>query len=367
MKTKDFVGQLLNRKNSTALTQILIFAVSFLLALVLGGVLLAMQGHKDILSVYYYLLVMPLTNKTGILKVLVQTTPLIFSGLSVAVAFKCDVFNIGVEGQLYASALAAAWLGNVLTGLPPLIHVTVATLGAILVGALLSLFAGWLKVRFGVHEVLSTIMMNHMISNIVTLLVVDCFRNDSPTPRTPDVLDSARMTPLAAHSQLNSGLVIAVLLCVVLYVVFERTPFGWRLNAAGKNLRATTYSGVDAKKLILLTMVISGAMAGLLGAERVLGGFGYMQVNFSPGYGYDGITIAVIANNNPFGCLLMSLLMGLLRAGGTQLNIMTEIPSEWVDMLSAFIFVFVVAANAVLLKMPEWKEKRKNRERRLSK
>lgn len=361
------VHQLLNRRNSSALTQVLIFAFSFLLALALGGLLLVLQGHRDILSVYYYLLVQPLTTQAGVLKVLVQTTPLIFSGLAVAVAFKCDVFNIGVEGQLYASALAAAWLGNVITGLPPLVHVIVCTLGAITVGALLSMFAGWLKVRFGVHEVLSTIMMNHIISNIVTLLVVDFFRNDSPTARTPDVLPSARMTPLAAHSQLNTGLIIAVLLCVILYIVFERTPFGWRLDAAGKNLRATTYSGVDAKKMVLLTMAISGALAGLLGAERVLGGFGYMQVNFSPGYGYDGITIAVIANNNPFGCLLMSLLMGLLRSGGTQLNIMTEIPSEWVDMLSAFIFVFVVAANAVLLKMPEWKEKWLSRERRQSK
>lgn len=363
----NLVHQLINRKSSNALTQVLIFLVSFLLALVVGGILLALQGHKDILSVYYYLLIQPLTTGNGIAKVLVQTTPLIFSGLAVAIAFKCDVFNIGVEGQLYAGALAAAYLGCALQGLPRLVHVSICILGAIVVGGLLALLAGWLKVRFGVHEVISTIMMNHMISNIVTLLVVDYFRNDGPTARTPTVQDSARMLSLSGSSQLNSGLIIAVLLCVVLYIVFEKTPFGWQLNAAGKNLRATTYCGVDAKRLILIAMLISGALAGLLGAERVLGGFGYMQVNFSPGYGYDGITIAVIAGNNPFGCLLMSLLMGLLCTGGTQLNVMTDIPSEWVDMLSAFIFVFVVAANAVMLKLPELKEKRLSRERRLAK
>lgn len=351
--------------NTPVLTQVVIFLISFLLALLVGSLLLVLQGHSDILSVYYYLLIQPLTSFNGICKVLVQTTPLIFAGLAVAIGYKCNVFNIGVEGQLYAGALAAAWLGYVLQGLPPIVHVCLCILGAMIVGGLLALLAGWLKVRFGVHEVISTIMMNHIINNIVTLLVVDYFRYDGPTARTPTVLDSARMTSLASGSQLNSGLILALLLCVVLYVLFEKTAFGWQLNAAGKNLRTTAYCGVNAKRLILVAMLISGALAGMLGAERVLGGFGYMQVNFSPGYGYDGITIAVIAGNTPFGCLLMSLLMGLLRTGGTQLNIMTEIPSEWVDMLSAFIFVFVVASNAVMRKLPEWKEKRTARERRL--
>ena len=229
---------------------------------------------------------------------------------------------------------------------------------------LLALLAGWLKVRFRVHEVISTIMMNHIISNLVTLVVVDYFRNDGPTARTPNIQASARLTQLAPPSQLNTGILLAVLLCAVLYVVFQKTPFGWQLNAAGKNLTTTRYCGVNATRLILTAMLVSGGLAGLLGAERVLGGFGYMQVNFSPGYGYDGITIAVIANNNPFGCLLMSLLMGLLRAGGTQLNIMSDVPSEWVDMLSAFIFIFVVAANAVMLKLPELRARRLSRERR---
>lgn len=362
----NLLHQLINRKGGNIFVQIVIFLISFILALVVGGATLALQGHKDILSVYYYLLIQPLTSGNGIAKVLVQTTPLIFSGLAVAIAFKCDVFNIGVEGQLYAGALAAAYLGCTLYGLPRLVHVGVCILGAMIVGGLLALFAGWLKVRFGVHEVISTIMMNHMINNIVTLLVVDYFRHDGPVARTPTVQNSARMLSLSRSSRLNSGLIIAILLCVVLYIVFEKTPFGWQLNAAGKNLLATTYSGVDARRLILVTMLISGALAGLLGAERVLGDFGYMQVNFSPGYGYDGITIAVIAGNNPFGCLLMSLLMGQLSAGSTLLNVMTDIPYEWVDMLSAFIFVFVVAANAVMLKLPEMKFKRLIRERKLA-
>ena len=358
------VSDILNRKGSKALTQILIFLVSFVLALLVGGVLLLLQGHDNVFSVYYYLLIQPFTTWNGFVKVLTQTTPLIFAGLSVAIAFKCDVFNIGVEGQLYAGALTAAYLGYNLQGLPTVLHILICVAGAALVGGLLALLAGWLKVRFHVHEVISTILMNHIISNLVTLVVVDYFRNDGPTARTPNIQETARLTQLAPPSQLNTGILLAVLLCAVLYVVFQKTPFGWQLNAAGKNLTTTRYCGVNATRLILAAMLVSGGLAGLLGAERVLGGFGYMQVNFSPGYGYDGITIAVIANNNPFGCLLMSLLMGLLRAGGTQLNIMSDVPSEWVDMLSAFIFIFVVAANAVMRRLPELRARRQSRERR---
>lgn len=352
-----------NRKGISTLTQAGIVAVSFVLALIAGGVLLLVQGH-EVLPVYYYLLIQPFSSPDGVIKVLVKATPLIFAGLSVAIAFKCDVFNIGVEGQLYAGALAAALLGCTVKGLPPLLHVLVCILGAMAVSGVLALIPAWLKVRFNVHEVISTIMMNYIINNVVTLIIVDYFRHSGPTPRTPDVLPSARMTQLAPPSQFNTGFLLAVGLCAMLYALFQRTPLGWRIDAAGKNLRAARYSGINSKRLVMTAMLISGALAGLLGAERVLGGFGYLQVNFSPGYGYDGIAIATIANNNPFGCLLMALLMGLLSHGGTNLNIMTDVPSEWVNVLSALIFVFVVAANAAILKLPALREKRRQAKRR---
>lgn len=119
------VSDILNRKGSKALTQILIFLVSFVLALLVGGVLLLLQGHDNVFSVYYYLLIQPFTTWNGFVKVLTQTTPLIFAGLSVAIAFKCDVFNIGVEGQLYAGALTAAYLGYSLQGLPTVLHILI--------------------------------------------------------------------------------------------------------------------------------------------------------------------------------------------------------------------------------------------------
>lgn len=353
----------LNRKTKSTLTQIALVCVSFLLALIVGAVLLMVQGH-DVMKAYYCLLIQPFTSMSNIAKVLAKSTPLIFAGLSVAVAFKCDVFNIGVEGQLYAGALAAAWLGTTITGLPPVLHIIVCFLGAAIVGGILAYIPGLLKVEFGVHEVISTIMMNYVINNIVTLLIVDYFRADAPTARTPYVQESAYLTNFAPPSQLNSGIFLALLLVVAMYILFQKSSFGWRLQAAGQNMTATRYVGINSKRTILLTMLISGALAGFLGAERVLGGFRYCQVNFSPGYGYDGIAVAVIANNDPFGCLIMALLMGLLSHGGTTLSVMTDVPSEWVNVLSAFVFLFVVASKAILAKLPEWKEKRTLKERR---
>ena len=180
--------------------------------------------------------------------------------------------------------------------------------------------------------------------------------------------------------------VITRAIVAALQVFFYHTKTGKAMRCVQQNKTASTLMGINVTSNINFTIALSAvicscigmlvvslfsvsltmsSMIGLKGfAAGVLGGFGYMQVNFSPGYGYDGITIAVIANNNPFGCLLMSLLMGLLRAGGTQLNIMSDVPSEWVDMLSAFIFIFVVAANAVMRRLPELRARRQSRERR---
>lgn len=340
-----------------AIVRVLIIAVSFLLALLIGGLMLLVQG-QNVLETYYYLLVYPLTSSKGIIKVLANTTPLIFAGLAGAIAFKCSVFNIGLEGQLYAGALAAAFLGTIFVDCPKILHVTICILGAMIAGALVAFLPGILKVKYQVHEVVSTIMMNYIVSAIIAFIVNNYFRWPGEVARTPDISDSAHLTTFAAPSQLSSGIIIAAVLCIILYIVFGKTPFGWRIDAAGKNLKATRYSGINSIRLILITIMFSGMLVGLVGAERVLGAYGYMELNFSTGYGYDGIIIATIANNNPIGILVVALLMGLLETGALDANIMANVPTEWVNVLTAFIFVFVVAGNAILTFLPKIREKR---------
>ncbi|MEN6594038.1 MAG: ABC transporter permease [Clostridiaceae bacterium] len=326
---------------------ILIVAASFLLALLVGALILLIQGENPI-EVYRYLLIDPLISKNGLLKVLGKATPLIFTGLAATLAFRCNVFNIGLEGQLYAGALTAAVLGYTLQGLPAWLHLSICFLGAMTTGALCAFIPAWLKVKFGVHEVITTIMLNYIISNIISMLVVNYFRNPGETARTPYVLDTARLTQFQAPEQVNTGLIIGIILCIVAYWVFSRTVFGSHVDAAGKNLTAARYSGINADRLVIVTMMLSGAVAALGGLERSLGAFGYMEVNFSPGFGYDGLAICIIARMNPLGVLIVALLMGLMNYGGLNLNIMTTVPTEWVRVLTGLIFAFVVIGNTLL-------------------
>lgn len=326
---------------------VIVVAISFLLALLAGAVILLAQGQNP-LEVYYYLLIDPLLAKNGLLKVIGKTTPLILTGIAGVLAFRCSVFNIGLEGQLYAGALTAAVLGYKLVGLPAWLHIGICFCGAMLSGAVCAMIPAWLKVKFKVHEVISTIMFNYIISNVISLLVVKFFRNPGETPRTPYVLDTARLAQFKLPEQANVGFIMAVALCFVVYWIFTSTPFGYHVDAAGKNLTAARYAGINSDQLVILVMMLSGAIAALAGLERSLGAFGYMELNFSPGFGYDGLAICIIAKKNPLGVLVVSLLMGLMSYGGVNLNIMTSVPTEWVKVLVGLIFVFVVIGNAML-------------------
>jgi len=358
-KEKNLIAQLLNRRTK-GITQILIVLISILLALVIGALILLVQG-QDPMEVYYYLFVAPMSSLKGMVKVASKITPLLLAGLACAIAFKGNIWNIGVEGQLYAGALAAAVLGNVVSGVPAWLHILICTLGAMAVGAFLAWIPAILKVKLNVHEVLSTVMGNHIINALISLIVVDYFRYDGPTARTPEVLESARLTQFMRPQQFNTAIIWALIIVVAMAILFKRTPLGWRIDASGKNLEAARYSGIDSKKLVIISMIASGAIAGLVGVERVCGGFGYMELNFSPGYGWDAMTISIIANNNPIGVLFVSILMGILAYGGTSINTMTNVPTEWVNILSALIFIFVVAGNAIMLKLPDMRRRRKMR------
>lgn len=339
--------KLLQIKNRKSLIKSMVVPLSFVCALMVGAIMLLLEGENPF-EIYKYLFIQPLSSWNGILKVLARVTPLIFAGLAVMVAFKCKVFNIGVEGQLYIGGLAAAILGYYCKGLPSILHILVCVTGAMAAGALYAWIPAFLKVKLNVHEVISTIMLNYIATGLIAMYVINFFRYEGPVARTPDISSTSRLMQFRPSEQLNIGIFLALILCVALHFILKKTPIGWRIEAAGKNIEATMYSGVNAGKLMIITMMCSGAIAALVGVERVLGAYGYMEVGFSPGYGWDGITIAIIAGNNPFGVLVMAGLLGLMSYGGNLISINSGVPSEWVSILSALIFIFVVLGNAIL-------------------
>lgn len=316
------------------------------IALGIGAVFLLVQGENP-LEVYYYLLVDPLLSASGILKSLGKATPLIFTGLAVAISFKAGLFNIGVEGQLLFGGLAAALAGYYGIGMPLVLHVVTSVLAGMVAGMLYAYIPAILKVKLKVHEVITTIMLNSIAAALTAFVIVNYFRNPGQTARTYTVADSARLSQFMSPEHLNIGFIVAIVCVVLLYIVLTRTPFGLKLDAIGKNPVASQYAGINVGRVTIITMLISGALAGLCGAERVLGAFGYMQVNFSPGYGFDGITVAVIGKNNPIGACVAALFIGMLQYGGTSINMMTKVPAEFIQALIAIMFVLVAAQDAM--------------------
>jgi ABC-type uncharacterized transport system, permease component len=343
---------MLLKENRTTLSYISSFFVNLAIALLIGSVFLILQGNNP-LVIFYDLFIDPFTKQTGLIKVLGESSPYIFTGLASAIAFRCGIFNIGVEGQLYIGGLAATLIGCYVHGLPTFALILLAIVAAMVAGGLWAFLAGWLKVKLKVHEVISTIMLNYVATNLVSYVIVNFARQPGPSAQTPNVADSARLSQLFPPEHLNTGLFIGIAVVAIMFILFKYLPLGWKIDSSGLNMQATKYSGIDSKKVILLTMFLSGAIAALCGVERTLGAYGYMQVGFSPGYGFDGITVAIIAYNNPIAVLFISILFGLFNTGGVNLNMLTNVPVQWVSMLTAIMLVLVAAQSGIFTKIIE--------------
>ncbi len=324
--------------------------VSLLLAAAVSAVILLLVG-EDPFHIGSVMLSGSLGSLRSLANTLEEATPLIFTGLCVAVALKCGLFNIGGEGQLVVGAFAAAWVGVKLTGLDPVTHVAVCILLAGLAGALWALIAGVLKARFGAHEVINTIMLNY-IAFILTnyLITLPYFKEPGQIPQTYDILPSAalpRLTFLYQYTRLNLGFVLAIFAVIVVYVILEKTRLGFELKSVGLNPTASRASGISVVRNMVIAMAIGGFLAGMAGSERVLGVHRYFISPFPFGYGFAGIAVALLGRNNPFGVLLAAIFFGALASGGAQVDIETHVPRELVTVIQAIVILFVACEYLV--------------------
>lgn len=281
---------------------------------------------------------------------LVYASPLIFTGLSVAFSFRTGVFNIGAEGQFVIGGLVACVLGIVLK-LPAGIHAIVCLVAAAAAGCIWSLVVGVLKVKRGIHEVLSFIMFNWIafyLSNYVVNL--PGIHRDS-SEATQDVAASARLlVPEGLRNSLDCrnahwGIVLAVVAAVVIWVVIEKTTLGYKLKAVGFNSSGAEYGGIDANKSVLTALGISGLLSGLGGAVQVLGMSGRLsQFAGQEGFGFEGITVALIGSSNPIGCIFSGLFYGAMKYGGSKLSIV-KAPSEVVDIIMGCVVLLIAISH----------------------
>ncbi len=293
---------------------------------------------------------------------LVVTTPYLFTGVAVALGFRAGVFNIGAEGQLQVGSIAAAWAGWTFTGLSPWIHVPLALLCGAIAGGLWGFVPGWLKVKTGAHEVITTIMMNYIGYYLIYYLVAIPFKDPNEVvPKTPWILDSAHLyrffpEPIRFHL----GFFIAIGVAVLIWFLLFKTTWGYEIRSVGINMSASKYAGMNITVLTVAAMALSGAIAGLGGASEIMGVYWRQSQALSSGYGFDSIALALLAQNHPLGVILTALLFGFLRSGSKVMQLRAGIPIYIINILQAFIILFL-AAPAIIrtiyrLKKPATKE-----------
>jgi general nucleoside transport system permease protein len=278
----------------------------------------------------------------------VAATPLIFTGLAVAVAFRTSVFNIGVEGQLILGAFGATVAAIVLQGQPGPVILVVAIIAGIATGAMWGFIPGFLKARTGAHEVITTIMLNYIAAQIVLFgLRSDFLRQPGSSQPISKVLSSfvqiPKIFPDLPAIRLHWGFILALLTAALVSYFLFKTTKGYELRAAGFNLSAARYAGISAGGSIILAMTISGGLAGMGGVSEVLGTVGQMSNDLSAGFGFNAIALALLAGNRPLGIVLAALLFGALRTGGGLMQVQTGIPLDLLFFIQALVIMFVAA------------------------
>ena len=328
-------------------------ALAVLAAFSLGAVLILATGGDPWLA-YRGLWEGSFGRVASISETLVWATPYIFAGLAVALAFKAGLFNIGAEGQLSVGALMAAWVGFALKDVPWPLHLLLAIGAGTLGGAVWAGIAGVLKARTGAHEVITTIMLNYVALLGTGYLLSGLLKDPNPLvalAQTPKILESARLPPLFADLRLHWGFVLALLLAVGVWWLVSRSTLGVEIRTVGLNPSAARYAGIGVGRTIVLTMALSGALAGLAGTIEVVGLNYYHTPGFSVGYGFDSIAVALLARSHPLGVVPSAILFGALRAGATRMQFVSQIPIDIISIIQALVLIFfAIDYRARLLK-----------------
>ena len=340
----------MNKKKSILEMNVFYTLIAIAAGFIIGAVFLLIAGISP--AVAYGKLLNSIFGKPKYLFwTLIYASPLIFTGLSVAFSFRTGVFNIGAEGQFVMGTLTACVLG-ILVDLPAVIHVPLCIIAAAAAGMIWSLIVGVLKVKRGIHEVLSFIMFNWIafyLSNYVVNLSV--IHKEGGGEASKDVLESSRLLfPEGLRKALdcsaaNWGIIMAIVAAVIIWGVIEKTTLGYQLKAVGFNSNAALYAGINADRSVLTALGISGALAGLGGAVQILGMSGRLsQFAGQEGFGFEGITVALIGSSSPIGCIFSGLFYGAMKYGGSKLS-MVKAPSEVVDIIMGCVILFIAISQ----------------------
>lgn len=312
-------------------------------ALTFGAILMWSNGFNG-MDLFRTMMFDVFQDKRSIAEILLKATPLILIGAGLCVAFRCGIWNIGAEGQLYAGAVAASFVGVAFEGLSPLLYVPLVMIAGVLAGAAWASIAGLLKIYFQASEIVTTIMLNYIAIISTSYLVTGPMKDPNAAyPQSARLLREAWMPRILPETRLHIGILVAVLLAGLLYVFLFRSSAGYGVRVVGLSPDAARYAGMNVKRNTLLAICISGGMAGLAGAFEIAGVTYRLYQNISPGYGFEGIAVALLANNNPIGAIFSGALFAVLRSGSELLQINAQVPQVLVSVIQGVVILLVVA------------------------
>lgn len=311
------------------------------IALIGGTFLILLVGESPVL-VFATLINGAFGSPERIAGSLLQSTPIILAGVAACIAFRGGLFNIGVEGQLYLGGFAAAWVGFTLN-LPPLLHVMTGLAAALAAGAAWIAIPAFFRARFGTNEVVSTILANYVAILLTSYLTIEVFKRPGGWSETAPIAMSAHLPQLVSYSRVNLGLFIAIAAAIGLHVFLTRTSAGYGVNAMGRSRDFAEYGGVAIRRNTFLVLLASGAVGGLAGGVETLGVHHRFMEGFAPGFGFDGVIAALLANGHPIGTIGTAVFFGALRSGSLLIEVDTSASREIITVFQAIIILCVSA------------------------
>lgn len=321
------------------LIPLLAVPVTFLLT-----TLFLLWADANPLQAYYHFLIAPLSSRVSAIEVLVKATPLLLTGAAVAFAFSAGYWNIGAEGQLYAGAMAGAWLGMILKGVPAVVGIPLMLLGGFTAGMLWALIPALLKVRLKVDEVVTTLLLNSVIVFLISFFLNGPWRDPvSMWPQSPEIDPGTVFFKLIPRSRLHIGFVVALVVLAVEWFVLKRTAFGARMRAVGLGKEAARFAGIKVDHTMLTAALVSGGIAGLAGVGEVAGIHFHLIESISDGLGYSGIIIATLGGLNPIGVGLAALFIGLIDTGAQTVSRAMSVPVYLGTMVQATLLLVTLS------------------------
>ncbi|NNG06060.1 MAG: ABC transporter permease [Inquilinus sp.] len=303
-------------------------------SLLIGSGLILWAG-EPVLNAYGLLFKGALGSSFALKETLTRSIPLIFTGLAAAVAFRAKFYNIGAEGQLYCGALAASFFGTGLIGLPPILMVPFLMLVGALAGGAILIVPVLLKTHLKVDEVVTTLLLNFVILLMVSYLIEGPWKDPMALgwPQAAPIVDEGVFPKLLARGRLHAGLIFAVVAAVLVWALMRFTIWGYQIRAVGHNPSAARFSGINVERTVVRTALISGGLAGLAGVSEVAGLKGYLTLDLSPGFGYTGIAVAMLAQLHPIGVIASALFLSAVYVGADAMSRAANIPTYIADVL----------------------------------